>query len=269
MKATSFSNQRFFGTGKAFVNARCVVVLLLLMALPLIAAERLGQRGDRGRGGAVGGGREPGGFGRGRTAGGHFEANRPAMVDRFTHGSLRHAETHIVPRAPEIRRGPERHGFERHDVFVHRDVDVDFHGPHLWHDFVLGRHLPHLPLGFITLNIGGAPYYYDDGIYYQPIQGGYQEVYPPVGAAIPQPPDGAIEVYAGNQVYYYAGGGFYVQQPDGNYAIAPTPLGVVVPELPPEAVQVSVNGRIAYQFNGIYYQPVFVNGVTEYQTFAP
>jgi hypothetical protein len=34
-------------------------------------------------------------------------------------------------------------------------------------------------------------------------------------------------------------------------------------------VQVSVTGRIAYQFNGIYYQPVFVNGVTEYQTFAP
>ena len=46
-----------------------------------------------------------------------------------------------------------------------------------------------------------------------------------------------------------------------------TPIEVVVPELPPGAVQVSMNGVIAYQFNGIYYQPVFVNGITEYETF--
>ena len=35
------------------------------------------------------------------------------------------------------------------------------------------------------------------------------------------------------------------------------------------AVAVSLNGRVAYQFNGIYYQPVFVNGVTQYMTFMP
>jgi hypothetical protein len=34
-------------------------------------------------------------------------------------------------------------------------------------------------------------------------------------------------------------------------------------------VEVNANGQIAYQFNGIYYQPVFVNGVTQYQTFMP
>ena len=113
------------------------------------------------------------------------------------------------------------------------------------------------------------PYYYYDGIYYQPGEGGYDEVYPPVGAAVPQPPDGAIEVDAGGVTYYYAGGAFYLQQPDGSYAIAPTPIGVVVPELPPGAVPVSVNGTIAYQFNGIYYEPIFVNGVTQYQTFLP
>ena len=86
---------------------------------------------------------------------------------------------------------------------------------------------------------------------------------------IPQPPDGAIEIDAGGQAYFYAGGAFYTQQPDGTYAIAPTPLGVVVPELPPGAIQVSVNGTVAYQFNGIYYEPVFADGVTQYQTFMP
>src|SRR5689334_9475601 len=90
MKATNFSKQQFFRTGKRIVNARSIVVLLLLMALPLMAAERPGQRGDRGRGG--GGGRESGGFSSGRSAA-RVEPNRPTMVDRFTHGSLRHAET--------------------------------------------------------------------------------------------------------------------------------------------------------------------------------
>jgi hypothetical protein len=94
-------------------------------------------------------------------------------------------------------------------------------------------------------------------------------VYPPLGAAIPQPPDDAFEFEAGGQTYYYAAGAFYVQQADGTYAIAPTPIGVVVPELPPGAIQVSVNGTIAYQFNGIYYEPVIVNGVTQYETFMP
>jgi hypothetical protein len=69
--------------------------------------------------------------------------------------------------------------------------------------------------------------------------------------------------------YYYAGGAFYLQQADGTFSVAPTPIGVVVPELPPGAVQVSARGDIAYQFNGIYYGRVFVNGVTQYETFQP
>jgi hypothetical protein len=203
---------------------------------------------------------------------------RPApggSVQRFNHGTVRHSDSHVFQAPAPTFHGNQGH-FEghnnfapQHDVFVHRDVDVDFHHPHFWNNFVFHQHLPALPLGFLTLNIGGAPYYYSDGIYYQPAAGGFQEVYPPVGAAVPQPPDGSIQVYAGGQTYYYAGGAFYVQQPDGQFAIAPTPIGVVVPELPPGATEVNVNGQIAYQFNGIYYQPIFVNGVTQYQTFMP
>ena len=205
------------------------------------------------------------------------------VVDRSVHGSVRHAETHVIERPEPVRREPERPTEVRReparpevrreephrDVFVHRDVEADVHRHRDWDDFVFHHRLGALPLGFLTLNIGGAPYYYDNGIYYQPADGGYEEVYPPVGAMLPAPPDGAIEIQAGNQIYYYAGGAFYLQQPDGTYAIAPTPIGVVVPELPPGAVQVSVGGRLAYQFNGIYYEPVFVNGVTQYETFMP
>jgi hypothetical protein len=117
----------------------------------------------------------------------------------------------------------------------------------------------------VQLYVGGLPFYYDDGIYYQQMGDDYQAVYPPVGANLTGLPDGAIEIDAGNITYYYAGGAFYVQQGSG-YVIVATPIGVTVPELPPGAVQVSVNNGVVYQFNGIYYQPVFVNGVTQYTT---
>jgi len=201
--------------------------------------------------------------------------SRGRFVERPSHGTIRHSETHVVPHSFETRREPERHVEVHRDVFSHpetfrhHDVEVDVHRHHYWNDFVFGHHLPALPFGFLTLHIGGVPYYYSNGIYYQPANGGYQEVYPPVGAAVPQPPDGSIRIDAGGQSYYYAGGAFYLQQPDGTFAIAPTPMGVVVPELPPGAIQVSANGQVAYQFNGIYYRPVFVNGVTQYETFMP
>lgn len=212
-------------------------------------------------------------------------AARPMAVDRSSHGSIRHVETHVVQRPVEVRHEPAhavevrhepvrgvevRRGAEpRHDLLVHRDVEADIQGRHPWHDFAFGRRRGVLPFGFLSFELGGLPYFYSDGIYYQPADGGYQEVYPPVGAAIPQPPDGAIVIEAGGQTYYYAGGAFYVQQADGTYSVAPTPIGVVVPELPPGAIQVSTAGTVAYQFNGIYYEPTFVNGVTQYETFVP
>jgi len=221
----------------------------LLLALPLVCAER--RSAPR----AV--------------------AARPVNVGRSSHGSVRHADTHVVQRPAEVRREPARPVQVRpapvsgRGVPAYHDVEADFHRRHFWHDFAFGRRWAALPLGFLTLQLGGAPYYYCDGIYYQPADGGYEEVYPPLGAAVPEPPDGAIPIEAGGQTYYYAGGAFYLQQPDGSFAVAPTPIGVVVPELPPGAVQVSVRGTIAYQFNGIYYEPVFVNGVTQYETFMP
>jgi len=228
----------------------------LLIALPLIGAERRGAP----RGGAP------------RAA---MSVPRPAMVDRSSHGSIRHVDTHVVQRPVQVRREPghpvevHREDRTRHEVFVHHDVDVDIHRRHHWSDFAFGRRLAMLPFGCLTLQIGGVPYYYDDGIYFQPVGGGYQEVYPPVGVAVPEPPDGAIAIDAGGQTYYYAGGAFYLQQADGTYATAPTPIGVVLPELPPGAIQVAVKGTVAYQFNGVYYEPVFVNGVTQYETFMP
>ncbi len=196
---------------------------------------------------------------------------QPAVVQRTNHGSIRHVDTHVVQRPVVAPRGVEapRGGIDQHQhVIAHHDVDADIGRPRFWHGFVFGARIHGLRPGYLQIYVGGAPYFYDDGIFYQQAGDDYQEVYPPVGADVQDLPDGAIEIDAGNIAYYYAGGAFYVQQGDG-YVIAPPPIGVTVPELPPGAVEVSYNGGMAYQFNGIYYQPEFVDGVTQYVTFSP
>ena len=192
-------------------------------------------------------------------------AHPSAPVERTSHGSIRHVNTPVVaPSKVEMR--PISGG--RGDVDRHRDVEADIHRPRFWNGFVHGRRWPKRPEGCVPLFVNGAPFFYNDGIFYQLDQDSYVECFPPVGATVAELPDGAVALESGDQAYYYAGGAFYVQQDDG-FVIAPTPIGVDVPELPPGAEQVSVGGNIAYQFNGIYFQPVFVNGVTQYQTFAP
>ena len=228
-------------TGRTIVSG----LLMLSLAFPLLCADRNGSRAA---------------------------APRATVVDRTSHGSVRHVDTHVVQRPAEVRTTKvvtRTVVTAPHNVVVHRDVEADVHRAHVWDGFAFGRRLRALPVGFLNFQVGGVPYWYDDGIYYQQAADGYQEVYPPTGAEIPQPPDGAIEIDGGGgQVYYYAGGAFYEQQADGSYAIVSTPIGIVVPELPPGAAPVSINGTTAYQFNGVDYEPVFVNGVTQYQTFA-
>ena len=262
MKFTKLTSIRNLGFG----------LLALLVSLPLIYAQRSqpadrggrGDAGDRGNQGDRGG---PAGRSEPGPRGGPERApveHAPMSVDRFDHGSIRHVDTRVVERPVTARRDVDVHS----RVIVHHDVDVDVNRHRFWHDFAYGARFHNLRGGYSRIFVGNAYFFYDDGIYYQQVGDDYQEVYPPVGAVIPGLPDGTIEIDAGNLAYYYAGGAFYVQQ-DGGFVIAPSPMGVIVPELPPGAVQVSVRNALAYQFNGIYYQPVFVNGVTQYMTFMP
>ena len=205
------------------------------------------------------------GAGAGRSAPARAPAARApaASADRANHGSIRHADTNVAPRpAPAaVQRGPvgTQHGI------ASRDVEADINRNRHWNSFVFGARIGVLGVGFRPFFWNGSPYYYDDGIYYQPYEGGYQEVYAPVGATAPELPDGAMLAEGGSVPYYYAGGVFYVEEA-GGYVITAAPMGVTVPELPPGANQVNLNGNIAYQFNGTYFQPVFVNGVTQFMT---
>src|ERR1700693_5854314 len=140
-----------------------------LAALPLLYAQQRQQQGGH-----------PEPAPRGEPARAPVQRSQPVFVNRDNHGSVRHVDTHVAPR-PAQRPVETRPGFDNHhDVFVHHDVDVDFHRPRFWHDFRYGARFAVLPVGYVSLVVGGSPYYYDDGVYYQPADdGGYQEVYPP------------------------------------------------------------------------------------------
>lgn len=274
-------------------------LLALLTTLPLIYAERPQLCGREGGGGGGGGGSR-GGSGGGGARSAPAERS-PAFVDRANHGSIRHVDTNVIQRpvatppndasqqrpittTPNVgtqqRQVATPRNFSAQQHFlVHHDVDADVNVPRNWNNFAFGSRRHGLRAGYARFLLNNQPYYYDDGIYYQqygdvtPDNDGsqdadYQEVYPPVGANIAALPDGAVEIDAANATYYYADGAFYVQENDG-YIIVASPIGVVVPELPPGAVAVSYNNGVAYQFNGTCYQPVFVNGVTQYVTVTP
>jgi hypothetical protein len=251
-------------TNIAFTTKIWGVLLAMLATVTLVYAEQRPQQSQREESSARS---EPS-----RAP----EQRSPVTVDRVNHGSIRHVDTQVVQRPVEVQRSVEVH----HPVEVqrrapnygtvirHTDPHVDIGRTQFWHGFVFGSRIHGLRSGYIRLLLNGLPYFYDSGIYYQQVGDYYQEVYPPVGAFVQELPPGAIQIDVGNIIYYYACGAFYVQQ-DGGFVIVPTPIGITVPELPPGAVQVAANGGVAYQFNGIYYQPVFVNGVTQFTTFVP
>jgi len=175
-----------------------------------------------------------------------------------------HVELPHVSHEAEIERGRE---FERRDHDVRRwDIHEDGHHAYWWWGFHPGFSVSILPQGYIQVPVGGVPYYYYEGTYYETApSGGYVVAAPPIGGIVPELPPGYETIVAGGTVYYYAGGAYYVQQPQGFLVVAP-PLGVTVSTLPQGAVPTVINGMQYYQFGSIYYLPVMQGGVTVYTT---
>ena len=178
-------------------------------------------------------------------------------------------------RAPEIRREavrvPEVHReIERlpRQEPVHWDWNAYRHEGYYWSGYHPGMVLRGLPQGYVNLALGGRPYYYYQGVYYQPGQSGYVVVTPTSGVIVPTLPPGAQATAINGTLYYYAGGAFYIQQPTG-FLVVPPPLGVTVATLPPNAAPVTINGNLYYMADSVYYLPVMQGGVTMYTVVQP
>ena len=112
--------------------------------------------------------------------------------------------------------------------------------------------------------INSQPYYYDDGVYYQSYNNGYQVVAPPVSATISNMPDGYSVVMVDDERYFYYAGIFYTKISNG-YMVVEAPPGAVVYDLPEGATQLTA-GNITYlQYNNSIFQPIMVDGKPAYE----
>ncbi len=199
---------------------------------------------------------------------------------RTINGGSRNVGTHVYTSNVNVHENVNVHS----NVNAHDNVNVyhtgGYHGLHpyyyhpyhpfywgpRWHPF--GFFLPALTADAVLLSLAGGQYYYDDGCYYQPANGGYSVVPPPIGAVVSYLPQGYETTMVGNQQYYYYGGAFYVYT--GNaYQVVAAPLGAVVTQIPVGAQDVNINGQDMLVYNNTYYLPISQNGEDAYEVVSP
>lgn len=123
------------------------------------------------------------------------------------------------------------------------------------HFFGYGPRYRILPRSFISINFGGYPYYYNEGLFYGLYGGYYQPLFPPPGLSISVLPFGYSRIFVGDNPFYYYNGIYYRQYPDrDNYEVVDAPLGATVSSLPKGAKSVVLNGEKLYELNGTYYK---------------
>ena len=162
-------------------------------------------------------------------------------------------------------RPPYRHGgfvyFSYRPYFYHPYTPF-FWGP-VWHPF--GFFVAALATTAIIVSIENAQYHYDQGVWYQPYNGGYQVVNAPVGGTITTLPPNTQTVVVNETVNnYYYGGTFYEKNEKG-YTVVPPTAGTIVPHLPEGGKEVKIGEQTYVQFGEIYYQPIQVDGKNMYE----
>jgi hypothetical protein len=129
------------------------------------------------------------------------------------------------------------------------------------------------PVGFFSLRLGPAAinivlnsrnYWYDQGVYYEPYNNGYQVVSAPEGAYIRQLPFGYSTIELEGNTYYYFAGTFYATGPQGFYVTA-APPGAIVYDLPEGAEEFSAGDYQYLEYNNTIYQPITIDGRNAYE----
>jgi hypothetical protein len=128
----------------------------------------------------------------------------------------------------------------------------------------MGFFLSAMFAGATIVAINDMNYSYYGGVFYEPANGGYQVVAPPIGAVVSSLPPDNVAVEVGGDTYYYYGGAFYFPVSNG-YQLVHAPAGAIVTNLPDGCTTINANGITYLQYNGDYYQPVDYNGQPAYE----
>lgn len=94
-----------------------------------------------------------------------------------------------------------------------------------------GTVMPRIPVDRIEIHVGGVPYYFSDGTYYQRRQSNYKVVQAPTGAVISMLPEYDYSTVNVNGTTYFIYNGTYYARVDSGYMVVPTP--VTYSETPP------------------------------------
>jgi hypothetical protein len=90
------------------------------------------------------------------------------------------------------------------------------------------RRVTVLPVGWVSVRVGGAAFFYCGGTFYRRDGAAYVVATAPVGAVVAALPAGYTTFYVGPKRYYYFRGTYFVDHPRG-YIVVATPPGAPVP----------------------------------------
>jgi hypothetical protein len=138
-------------------------------------------------------------------------------------------------------------------------------GPH-WHP--TGFFLSALAADAIWFNYNNTRYWYDDGCFYLPQNGGYDVVPAPIGALVATIPQGYETPVVDGTTYYYFAGVFYVYTGQG-YQVVAAPPGAVIYQLPDGATDQQVDGQDFLVYNNTWYAPIEQDGQDAYEVVPP
>jgi hypothetical protein len=107
-----------------------------------------------------------------------------------------------------------------------------------------------LPRGYRPYYYRGRPYYFHDGVWFEPRAGGFFIIRPPVGLQVSVPPPYFTPVWIGGVPYHYADDTFYRWVPSMNaYQVVGRPAGADAPESPP-LTDTTASTSFVYPRNG-------------------
>jgi hypothetical protein len=152
-------------------------------------------------------------------------------------------------RPPRVWKGRRYYTYHRYYNHPYRPYAW---GP-AWHP--VGFFLSAIATSAVIVAYNDIDYRYDAGVYYQPADGGYKVVPPPIGAVVPVLPQDAVSLAVDGDTYYYYGGVFYIKI-DNGYQTVRAPAGAIVYNLPDGCTTINADGVTYLQYNGDFYQPI-------------
>lgn len=176
--------------------------------------------------------------------------------------AMEHQRNLYVRPAPRpYAHAPYVHGGHRY--YAYHPYAYHAYRPFYWGRgfYPFGTFVASLGATALFLDFANTQYGYDDGTWYQPVNGGYDVVTAPVGAVIPGLPSDA-ELVAPDTYYY--GGTFYAYD-GGRYRVIAPWAGLVVSRLPPGGEEVMLGAQRYVRFGSILYQPIFQDGAYRYE----